>query len=719
MKLTTLLTRLPASLLQPLKPAAWLPPARKLLIALALGTQALAILLTVAGLPARLRELAGPNTPAAWVSLYTLAWEILLAGVFFLTAGLILFYRRVDGLAVLLSLSLVALGATETGMTDALINPQWNPGGVGWHAAVYALRSLAMSAALLLLYVFPDGRFTPRWTRPLAALWIGLNLAWFFFPRLPFNPNDGPTWRATPLLSMAFGVAWFGTGILAQIIRYHRSPDPLVRLQTKWTAAGIIAAVLGTTLYYGLLADYNTLDMLRLGDLYFILRPPLHAISDVLFPICLAVAVLRFHLWDIHFIINRTLVYTSLTLVIGGLYVGVVAGLGALFQAQGNLWISLLAAALTAALFQPLRAFLQQQVDRLMYGQRRDPYRVIASLGQRLAGTVEAETVLPTVVETVADELKLPYVAIRLQQGDTFITPAAYGATPARGADLVALPLIYQGAEFGQLLAAPRPGEAELSPTDRRLLADLARQAGAAIHAAQMSSALRQARERLVLAREEERRRLRRDLHDGFGPRLASQALTLDVIARLVAADPAQAEQLLHALSEQTQQAVAEIRDLINGLRPPALDDLGLRYAIDELAQQLAPTGEAPRIRVYAGQDLPDLPAAVEVAAYRIAQEALTNVLRHAHASRCAVQLSVGSEPANDSTDVDRPAQWLILEVSDDGSGVGGGASNGIGLQTMRERALEVGGKLVIDSKPGVGTRLRAELPITWVEDAS
>lgn len=696
----------------------WTPLAIKLLVALALGVQALAVLLTATGLPARLREL-NANTPAAWIASYTLGWEILLAVVFFLAAGLILNYRRADGLALILALALVALGATETGMTDALINPQWNPSGGGWRPVVYALRSLAMGAALLLLYIFPDGRFVPRWTRPLAAIWIGLNIAWFFFPRLPFNPNDGPTWRATPLLSMAFGVAWFASGILAQVIRYRVATDLLTRLQTRWTAAGMIAAVAGTIVYYGLLADYNTFDLLSLGDLYFVSRPLIRTLTAVLFPIFLGVAVLRFRLWEINFILNRALVYSLLTLLVGGLYVGVVVGLGRLFQAQGNLWISLLAAVLAAMLFQPLREQLQSRVDHLMYGQRRDPYRVISGLGQRLEGAVEPEAVLPTIVETVAAALKLPYAAIRLGQGEAFNTPAAYGTLPARQDELVSLPLIYQGAEVGQLLAAPRPGETALSPADQRLLGDLARQAGAAVHAAQISSALRQARERLVLAREEERRRLRRDLHDGLGPRLASQALTLDVITRLVSANPSQAEALLRSLSEQTQQAVAEIRDLINGLRPPALDDLGLTYAIQELTQQLAPGGEGPQIRVQAAPDLPDLPAAVEVAAYRIAQEALTNVLRHARATQCTVRLTMKTASPNGSLKSDLPVEWLILEVSDNGCGITQPRPDGIGLQTMHERAVEVGGRLLIETPAGGGTHLRAELPVTRVEEAS
>jgi signal transduction histidine kinase len=690
------------------------------LLVFALALELLAVVLTVAGIPPRLRELGGTLSPQAWLASYTLFFEIVMAAVFFAAAGLILYVRRLDGLALLLSLALVALGATETGMTDALINPQWNPGGVGWRSTVYALRSLAMAAALLLLYTFPDGRFTPRWTRPLAAVWIGLNIAWFFFPRIPFNPNDGPTWRATPLLSMAFGVAWFSTGIIAQVLRYRRATDPLTRLQTKWTAAGMLAAVLGTTLYYGLLVDYNTFDLLRLGDLYFAIRPPLRTILVSLFPVFLGVAVLRFRLWDINLILNRALVYSTLTLLVAGVYILVVGGLGGLLEARGSLWLALLATALVAVLFQPLRERIQSAVDRLVYGERRDPYRVISALGQRLEAAIEPEAVLPAIVETVVQALKLPYVAIRLHQVDESTPPIASGSPPESGATLAVLPLIYQGDEVWQLLAAPRPGEASLSPADLRLLGDLARQAGIAVHAAQATLALRQARERLVSAREEERRRLRRDLHDGLGPRLASQTLTLDVIARLVHTHPHQAEALARVLGEQTQQAVAEIRELINGLRPPTLDELGLSSAIAELASRLAQADPSLQISLERCSALPELPAAIEVAAYRIAQEALTNVVKHAQASQCQVIMCVETFPAGQNmTDEAPPLQVLVLEISDNGRGLPAAISPGVGLASMSERAAEVGGRLLVESNPGGGALLRAELPIPQAENIS
>ena len=270
---------------------------------------------------------------------------------------------------------------------------------------------------------------------------------------------------------------------------------------------------------------------------------------------------------------------------------------------------------------------------------------------------------------------------------------AEYGA-PA--GEPVVLLLVHQMEPVGKLLLSPRaPGET-FSASDRRLLEDLARQAGVAVHAARLTADLRRSRERLVSTREEERRRLRRDLHDGLGPRLAAQTLKVGSARSLYPRDPAVADALLVGLEADMEAALSDIRDLVYGLRPPALDDLGLAGAIREAADRYAT--EDLRITVHAPEALRDLPAAVEVAAYRIAQEALTNVVRHARAGSCLVRLSVAGE--------------LELEVSDDGSGVPADRPAGVGLSSMKERAAELGGTLEILSTPERGTRVLARLPL-------
>jgi signal transduction histidine kinase len=249
----------------------------------------------------------------------------------------------------------------------------------------------------------------------------------------------------------------------------------------------------------------------------------------------------------------------------------------------------------------------------------------------------------------------------------------------------------------GELLLGPRAGEESFSPADQRLLEDLARQADAAVHAVRLTSDLQHSRERLVTAREEERRRLRRDLHDGRGPTLGSLPLKLDVAGDLLESDRAAARELLSGLKSQARSAVADIRRLVYELRPPALDELGLVGAVREAAAQCGADGLP--VSVEAPEELPPLPAAVEVAAYRITQEAMTNVVRHAGANRCEVRIAL-----DDAT--------LRLEVADDGRGIGGDRGTGVDLNSMRERAEELGGRSIIESLPEGGTRVRASLPL-------
>ncbi len=253
--------------------------------------------------------------------------------------------------------------------------------------------------------------------------------------------------------------------------------------------------------------------------------------------------------------------------------------------------------------------------------------------------------------------------------------------------------MTYQDETTGYLVVSHRgPGE-EFGVADRRLLGDLARQAGVAAHASRVTTALQQARLALVTAREEERRRLRRDLHDGLGPALAGVTLGLHAAQATIPLDAARAVTLLAAIEGQVEDAVRDIRRLVYGLRPPALDEYGLCRALQHYASRMvvAVTVHAP------ATGLGELPAAVEVAAYRIATEAMTNVSRHAQASSCEVTL--------------RRDGALLLEIRDDGAGMPPDAPAGVGLAGMRERAAELGGYLRITST-SAGTTVSAQLPI-------
>ncbi len=360
--------------------------------------------------------------------------------------------------------------------------------------------------------------------------------------------------------------------------------------------------------------------------------------------IATGIAILRYRLWDIHILINRALVYGLLTALIVALYIVIVGTLGSLLQAGSSLPVSLVGTSIIAISFQPLRDRLQRSVNRLMYGERDDPYAVLGRLSERLEVVVASQSVLPTIVETVAEALKLPYAAIALKDGQRVSFAAEYlrpsTAGPRGPSEVEILPLVYQMEIIGQLILAPRsPGES-FSDADQKLLETIARQAGVAAYNVRLTQDLQRSRERLVTTREEERRRLRRDLHDGLGPVLAAMSFKLDAIHNLADRDAGAVQRLAAELKLQMQDALADIRRIAYDLRPPALDELGLVGALKahitshNQLQGLQITLEAP-------ENPPPLPAAVEVAAYRIALEALNNVSRHAEAHHCFVRLSL------------------------------------------------------------------------------
>jgi signal transduction histidine kinase len=339
-----------------------------------------------------------------------------------------------------------------------------------------------------------------------------------------------------------------------------------------------------------------------------------------------------------------------------------------------------------------MREQLQRGVNRLMFGERDDPLVVLSSLSKRLEGASEPEAILPSIVDTVGKALKLPYVAIEINKGQTTSVIAEYGNLHK---DVERIPLIHQSENVGQLMFARRSPHESFSETEYKLLRNIARQTGAAVHAAKLTADLRRSRQQLVTAREEERRRLRRDLHDGLGPTLASLTLKIDTARNKLTSDPNTADRLLVETKEQIQDTLGDIRRLVYDLRPPALDELGLVKAVHSFVDQQ--NLDTLSVEITEDTDLPDLPAAVEVAAYRIALEGITNIIRHAQASNAQVRLY----PQNGS---------LIVDISDDGIGLPDPIPVGVGITSMRERAEELGGKLVIiPQKPG--TLLRASLP--------
>jgi signal transduction histidine kinase len=394
--------------------------------------------------------------------------------------------------------------------------------------------------------------------------------------------------------------------------------------------------------------------------------------------------------------LSVTLRYGLLILYVAIIYT-IVLALGS-FPTQGSTdvpwWLNLIAIVIIAGTILPVHNWLRVSVNRLVYDWNENPYAVLSELGHHLdlEQDQSLQAIVPTIAETIAATLQLPYVAVETDL-DSGTEVVSFGVAP-RGAEELAIPLVYHGTRIGALHAAARRPNESLSDSDRRVLSDLALQVGITLHAAQLSDALQASRARLVTAREEERRRIRNDLHDELAPTLSSLQLQLGAMRTLIRQDPQQAEDIANELREDLRGATAEIRRLVYDLRPPMLDELGLVGAIKNFR---FPESEV-HFEVTAPEPLPPLLAAVEVAAYRIASEACHNVVKHARATACRVDIEV-----NDG--------YVTLSVTDNGRGMPSDPMTGVGVRSMQERAMELGGTLSIQPGETGGTRVVAHLP--------
>lgn len=604
----------------------------------------------------------------------------LASSVLSFSLSLILFRRKFENPAVAaVSFYLLFYSVVMTGPLEAW-GYYWI-GNIDFAVTVQAFLMATPTIALLVL--FPNGKFVPRWTR-----WVLIaSVPWSFFVIL-FPIKSG---QITGLLILgSLWITLIGLGLYAQVFRFRWISTSDERQQTKWVLFGFVI-----WLGYILISTYPYFYLTSLSP--GTPQPWWGPISELgwwlslnIIPITMTIAISRSRLWNIDIVINRTLVYGALTLSTMLLYIFVVGTLGNLLHVGDNSFFAFLTTGLVAVLFQPLRDRLQHWVNRLMYGERDDPVAVITKLGEQIERTGTPETTLAGIVETVAQTLKLPYVAIELGNGEDIA--ASYGI-PVN--ESLSLPLVYQGESVGYFVVARRAREEFFSDKDLQLLENIARQAGAAAHNVRLTADLQRAHQRLVSAREEERRRIRRDLHDGLGPQLASQTLTLTAARRIYKEDPQAADKLLDEAIKHAQTATEDIRRVVHDLRPPALDDLGLIGAIRSQIDQFKSSGVWISMNI--PEFLPPMPAAVEAACYMICQEALNNVTRHSGASTCRIDLTYGTE--------------LCLEIRDNGRGISDKPRTGVGLTSMRQRAEELGGTFELSSEPGKGTQLAVCLP--------
>lgn len=623
-------------------------------------------------------------------------------------------------------LAVIAVMGTLDGLSSAYgaygleVDPGSLPGAVwvAWGSFWYPFVVWAFVGGLLA--IFPTGRplggwwRLPFWLGGVGALGASLSFAFGAatvldgqFGDVP-NPTriGGPVGDAMTLLGLGFLLILLsGLPAIASVLVRLRRAHGLERQQLKWVAwisvwVGAFYVVHVYSQFSGLIEDQPWIAVVW-------------SWTYCLIPVAMALSILRYRLFDIDVIINRSLVYVTLSAMTVAVYSAIV-GLSNLFLSSGqDLVPALLASALIAIGFLPAHAATQRTVNRLLYGQRDTPYAVLARLGNRLTTVGTFEQLGQTVCRTVQETLKLPFVAVTLsgtEAGATALSAISLG-TP------VAAPrsfrLNHDGRDLGELRVSPRSGSDQLSSAEELLLVEVARQTGIVAWSVGLTDDLRRARERLVTTREEERRTLRRDLHDRLGAQLAALLLQARLAERSVQADDEPIRADLAELREGLASAIKDVRRIAHGLRPPALDQLGLfgaiRQRLELLNGRAAPvhlttdgtSGDARpplRITLDAPDDVPALPAAVEVAAWHIVEEAMTNIIRHAEATEASVSITADSS--------------LDLTIRDNGRGLPPNRAPGVGLHSMRERVDELFGTFSVVGEQGGETCLRASLPI-------
>jgi two-component system, NarL family, sensor kinase len=616
-----------------------------------------------------------------------IVWAIAVGG----PGAILAWLRPANPLGWLVCASGLALGTGQLSFSWAVVALEvpeidlWFHPIVVWVGTWIWVPGYVLVPTLVLLLV-PDGRLpSPRWRWvarfQLAAIVLGV----VGFALTPWDLVKPPvTWQGLQnpfglagaqhvlTVSLAMVAAGAAASLVALAVRMRRGSS-LERQQLKWVLLGAVLTVV-------------------MGAAAFVAPEAVAAwvAAAAVLPLVAGtvVATLRHRLWQVEAFIARSAVAAIITLLVVATYLLLVWLAGARFGAGGAQLVALVVVGLG---LQPARLGVQRQVNRLLYGQRDDPYAVLAALGQRLDGAAGAEPggeALPGVARTVATALRFPYVGIVVD--DELVSN--HGPRPAAVEEI---PLVHAGEVVGALEVGLRRGEQHLDPDDHSLLSDISRSLAGAAHNLRLTRDLLASRQAIVTAREEERRRLHRDLHDDLGPALAALRLQLETAHDMVATDPDGARELLRRLGAHALDAVEVTRRIVTDLRPPNLDDLGLIGSLEELAARfssntLRVTTEIDAVGPYS--------AAVEVVLLRVAAEALTNTARHSGASHCRIQLrELGGS--------------VELIIDDDGSGIAEPTPGGVGLRSMRERVAEVGGSCHVE-RLSTGTRVVAIAPL-------
>jgi two-component system NarL family sensor kinase len=623
-----------------------------------------------------------------------------LAGVAVVGAFLIGLDRETAWSTFLITNTVIGLSAAPCGLLIARAKPD-NP--IGWLFLIWGIAPLLTAAATPLM-IYGAGHAWPQFALRLFVTIYMFSWSWGVFCCLPLilqlfptgkpvsrhwrmlvwltvgnavlgNAFVGPTpdagassFLVAPWWSVTEGITSVVTPLIilasvgSLIVRFVLGSET-VRQQVMWLLVAVILVMLiNVPIWFAIPTGRNVLLLL----------------SFPLIPAAVTIAVLQHGLYDVRIVLSRVLVYAILTAGVIAVYAALVAVLSRVLSAAGA---PVVTALVIAFAFNPARVRLQRLVDRAVYGARRDPVAAVSAVGQRLAGDD-----LGGVADALRESLRLSYVAMERKDGSIV-------ESGERMVTLQTWPLTYDAEPVGKLIVGPRHGEHRLSRADQKVIDLLAAPLAIVLHAQALTEDLKVSRERVIDAAEEERARLRRELHDSLGPLLTGAAFKADGIALAAQSRPGRAESLAIELADQLRQSVEGVRQLAYGLRPAALDELGLVGALREEGSRYGPV----KVIIQAPESMPALPSSIEVAAYRIAAEALTNVVRHSDAKLASVRLA-----ADDGV--------LEMIITDDGSSIAPW-SPGLGLASIKTRASEVGG--ACEAGPTAeGGRVVAVLPL-------
>jgi signal transduction histidine kinase len=574
------------------------------------------------------------------------------------------------------------------------------------HLAVWAaswIGFIPLAALTFLLILFPTGRpRTPRWATAAKAVGVGWMVtigASALFSTLSWNDpfreqqrDPGPVGTILVLLIFIVPIVGsFATSLAAVINRFrHTTGDE--RLQLKWFAVGtamVIVTILATI-------PKNTPVTVALQDA-----------AIIFWFVAIAIAILKYRLYEIDVVLNKAVVYGTLAVFITLVYVGLVVGVGALVGNNRSPLLSAVAAAVVAVAFQPVRQWAGRLANRIVYGSRATPYEVLSDFAERIAGTYAAADVLPRMAQIVAAGTGADRAVVWLCIGDELRAEASSDGSPVTSVVTVggntppdaldgetAVPVTYQGDLLGAISIRMPRGE-PLNQAGERLVADVASQAGLVLSNARLIEELRASRQRIVSAQDQARRRLERNIHDGAQQQLVALAVKLRLLGSMVGKDETKERALADQLVGDTQDALENLRDLARGIYPPLLQDAGLVAALQAQARKNAvpTTVEADGIARY--------PQDLEAAVYFCTLEALQNTAKYADATSVTVRLAESDGE-------------LTFDVTDDGSGFDPTVNgHGSGLQGMADRLEALGGRLDVRSAEGLGTTISGVLPVS------